>query len=127
MLFLLPFKPQLTFQLVSFSEKSQNESSGKYHSIKSVGPEAQLTETEARSRGIELCLKIKCDIYLSLDGEARLRNGAFVKLLIGQNRNVVAPMLVRPYTAISNFWGALNSKGQFQSLSLRFRITRSAK
>ncbi len=28
-----------------------------------------------------------------------------------QNRGVVAPMLVRPYKAWSNFWGALTSEG----------------
>jgi len=28
-----------------------------------------------------------------------------------QNRTIIAPLLVRPYKAWSNFWGALSSEG----------------
>ena len=90
-----------------------NLTTDKYHSIKLIGPKAELTENAARDRGIEFCIEVKCDYYLSLDGEAHLKNHAFVKLLISQNRNVIAPMLLRPFSAASNFWGAINSKGEF--------------
>ena len=85
----------------------------KYHSVKTVGPNAKLSESAARSMGIDFCVETKCDFYLSLDGEAHLDNPKTVKLLIGQNRNVIAPMLVRPFKAWSNFWGALNNEGIF--------------
>jgi procollagen-lysine,2-oxoglutarate 5-dioxygenase len=87
----------------------------KYHSVKTVGPDAKLSEFAARSMGIDFCLETKCDYYLSLDGEAHLDNPRTVKLLIGQNRNVIAPMLVRPFKAWSNFWGALNNEGYLLS------------
>jgi len=81
--------------------------------VKAIGPDAKLTEHAARNLGLEFCVEVKCDFYLSLDGEAHLDNPRTVKMLINQNRNVVAPMLVRPYKAWSNFWGALNSEGEF--------------
>ena len=86
--------------------------------MKSIGPEAKLTEHAARNLGLEFCVEVKCDFYLSLDGEAHLDNPRTVKMLINQNRNVVAPMLVRPFKAWSNFWGALNSEGDLADLSL---------
>ncbi|CAG9771227.1 unnamed protein product [Ceutorhynchus assimilis] len=42
---------------------------------------------------------------------AHLDNPYTLKLLIEQNRTVVAPMLVRPGKAWSNFWGALTKDG----------------
>ena len=51
------------------------------------------------------------DYFLSVDSEAHLDNPFLLKLLIEQNRGIIAPMLVRPYKAWSNFWGALSSEG----------------
>lgn len=34
-------------------------------------------------------------------------------MLIDQNRTVVAPMLIRPGRAWSNFWGALTKDGYY--------------
>jgi procollagen-lysine,2-oxoglutarate 5-dioxygenase len=48
---------------------------------------------------------------LSVDAEAHLDNPFTLKLLMEQNRGIIAPMLVRPYKAWSNFWGALSSEG----------------
>ena len=36
----------------------------------------------------------------------------FLGFLIEQNRDVIAPFLIRPYKAWSNFWGALTSEGK---------------
>ena len=96
----------------TISEFLNDQTTNKYHSIKYVGPEAKLKEHAARNLGIEFCVEMKCDFYLSLDGEAHLDYPETVKLLIGQNRNVIAPMLVRPHKAWSNFWGALNNEGR---------------
>ena len=40
-----------------------------------------------------------------VDSDVQLDNTFALKLLIEQNRAVVAPLLIRPYTAWSNFWG----------------------
>ena len=43
-------------------------------------------EWHARNQGIEMCGKIKCDYYFSVDSEAHLDNSQTLKLLIEQNR-----------------------------------------
>ena len=40
-----------------------------------------------------------------VDSEVQLDNAHALKLFIEQNRPVLAPMLIRPYSAWSNFWG----------------------
>ena len=82
----------------------------------------------------ELCLKKKCGYYLNLDSTAHVDDPHMLKLLIEQNRPVVAPMMIRyvfekksifvllvkipalnsvsrPYQAWSNFWGSLTTDG----------------
>ena len=56
-------------------------------------------------------MKRKCGFYLNLDAVAHVDNPHMLKLLIEQNRPVVAPMMIRPYKAWSNFWGSLTSDG----------------
>lgn len=74
--------------------------------------EKDVKEWKARNGGLDKCVEVECDYYFSLDSEAHIDNPFTLKLLIEQNRNVVAPMLVRPYKAWSNFWGALTSEGK---------------
>lgn len=83
----------------------------KYLSVKLVKPEDNVKEWHARNKGLDECRAIKCDYYFSVDGDAHIDNPHTLKLLIEQNRNVVAPFLIRPYKAWSNFWGALTSEG----------------
>ena len=82
----------------------------------------------------EECLKKKCEYYFNVDALAHIDNPHTLKLLIEQNRPVVAPMMVfiwtlvvnlpftylkmwfftiqiRPYQAWSNFWGSLTTDG----------------
>ena len=101
-----------------FVEKWASEESNaleKYNSVKVWGPEENAKEWAARNEGLETCDRIKCDYYFSVDADAHLDNPHTLKLLIEQNRRVVAPMLVRPYKAWSNFWGALTSEGKKRS------------
>ncbi|XP_021950567.1 procollagen-lysine,2-oxoglutarate 5-dioxygenase 1 [Folsomia candida] len=82
-----------------------------YASFKKIIPEDKTKEWHARNLAVEEAVKKDCGYFLSVDGEAHLDNPFTLKLLIEQNRGVVAPMLVRPYKAWSNFWGALTSEG----------------
>lgn len=59
----------------------------------------------------DLCVQKKCDFYFAVDAVAHLDNPNTLKHLIQQNRTVVAPLLVRPGKAWSNFWGALTLEG----------------
>lgn len=61
----------------------------------------------------DLCTNKNCDIYFSIDSIAHLDNPSTLKLLIEQNRQVIAPMLTRPGKAWSNFWGALTKDGYY--------------
>lgn len=57
------------------------------------------------------CLTIECSGYFSIDAEAHLDNKNTLELLVEQQREIVAPLLVRPGKAWSNFWGAITDDG----------------
>ncbi|PSN33660.1 Procollagen-lysine [Blattella germanica] len=57
------------------------------------------------------CQTVNCQYYLNVDSDAHLDNPHTIRLLIEQNRSIVAPLLLRPYKAWSNFWGALTTDG----------------
>lgn len=52
-----------------------------------------------------------CAYYFSVDSEAHLDNKHTLSLLVEQQRDIVAPLLVRPLKAWSNFWGAITDDG----------------
>ena len=85
----------------------------KYKSVVVSTPKDHLKEWHARNKGLTMCQEVKCDFYFSIDSEAHIDNDQTLKLLIEQNRNVIAPLLIRPYKAWSNFWGALTSEGYY--------------
>ena len=78
-----------------------------------ISPKDGVKEWHARNKGITRCRELKCDYYFSVDSDAFIDNNLTLKLLIEQNRDVIAPLLIRPYKAWSNFWGALTSEGKF--------------
>ncbi|CAL4066713.1 unnamed protein product, partial [Meganyctiphanes norvegica] len=82
-----------------------------YASVKQIPLEDNVKEWHARNSAIDYCLEKSCDYLLVVDSEAHLNNPFVLKLLIEQNRDLVAPMLSRPYKAWSNFWGAITSDG----------------
>lgn len=57
----------------------------------------------------DYCLLKECSGYLSVDAVAHLDNEHTLKLLVEQQRGIVAPLLIRPNKLWSNFWGALNN------------------
>ncbi|XP_047484397.1 procollagen-lysine,2-oxoglutarate 5-dioxygenase 2-like isoform X1 [Penaeus chinensis] len=80
-------------------------------SVKYTGVEDNVKEWHARNAAVDFCLESESQYYFSVDSEAHIDNPYTIKLLIEQNRDVVAPMLIRPYKAWSNFWGAITSDG----------------
>ena len=90
-----------------------------FHSVEYIPWSGGVGELEARSRAVELCAGLKCDYLFVVDSTVHLDNTHTLQLLIEQNRPVVAPMLIRPYTAWSNFWGTLSSDG-FYARSLDY-------
>ena len=90
-----------------------NDHTEAYHSVEVVGHEEEMGEWQARNRAVQKCVDLKCDHMFVVDSEVQLDNPHTLRLLIEQNRAVVGPMLIRPYTAWSNFWGALSSDGYY--------------
>lgn len=85
----------------------------KYNNVNYLKLGDDYKEWHARNLGLEECTKVNCDYYFSIDATAQLTNPDTLRLLIEQNRRVIAPMLVRPNRLWSNFWGSLSSDGYY--------------
>ncbi|KAG9346407.1 hypothetical protein JZ751_006718 [Albula glossodonta] len=77
-----------------------------------VGPEENLQHDQARTMAVELCRgDPTCDYYFSIDADVALTNPDVLRILIEENKSVIAPMLSRHGKLWSNFWGALSPEG----------------
>ncbi|KAM9414370.1 multifunctional procollagen lysine hydroxylase and glycosyltransferase LH3 [Pholidichthys leucotaenia] len=77
-----------------------------------VGPEENLEEDKARTMAVEACRKDPdCDYYFSIDSDVALTNPDTLRILIEENKSVIAPMLSKHGKLWSNFWGALSPEG----------------
>ncbi|CAH2247032.1 procollagen-lysine,2-oxoglutarate 5-dioxygenase 2 isoform X2 [Pelobates cultripes] len=85
-----------------------------FGNLKVVGPEETITQAEARNMGMDICRQNKeCDYYFSIDADVGLTNPKTLKLLIEQNRKIIAPLVTRHGKLWSNFWGALSPDGYY--------------
>ncbi|XP_040928918.1 multifunctional procollagen lysine hydroxylase and glycosyltransferase LH3 [Betta splendens] len=79
-----------------------------------VGPEENLKEDKARTMAVEGCRKDpECDYYFSIDSNVALTNPDTLRILIEENKSVIAPMLSKHGKLWSNFWGALSPEGYY--------------
>ncbi|XP_050525944.1 procollagen-lysine,2-oxoglutarate 5-dioxygenase isoform X2 [Daktulosphaira vitifoliae] len=67
----------------------------------------------SRHFSFSLCTSKSCDYIFYVESEAHLDNPQILKMLIQQNKKIIAPMLTRPFKAWSNFWGALSKEGYY--------------
>ncbi|KAK2497485.1 hypothetical protein MC885_001237, partial [Smutsia gigantea] len=80
-----------------------------FSAVKLVGPEEALTPGEARDMAMDSCRQDpECEFYFSLDADSVITNQQALRILIEENRKVIAPMLSRHGKLWSNFWGALS-------------------
>uniref|UniRef100_A0A8B9LUE8 procollagen-lysine 5-dioxygenase n=1 Tax=Astyanax mexicanus TaxID=7994 RepID=A0A8B9LUE8_ASTMX len=64
--------------------------------------------------GSEGCRKDpSCGYYFSIDSDVALTNPDTLRILIEENKSVIAPMLSRHGKLWSNFWGALSPEGYY--------------
>lgn len=61
----------------------------------------------------DYCLQNECSGYFSIDSVAHLENEYTLKLLVEQQRGIVAPLLKRPGNNWSNFWGTIANDGYY--------------
>ncbi|MXQ94642.1 hypothetical protein E5288_WYG013874 [Bos mutus] len=93
-----------------FFDKAKHEIT----TIKIVGPEENLSQAEARNMGMDFCRQDKnCEYYFSVDADVVLTNPRTLKILIEQNRKIIAPLVTRHGKLWSNFWGALSPDGYY--------------
>ncbi|XP_061664656.1 multifunctional procollagen lysine hydroxylase and glycosyltransferase LH3 isoform X1 [Syngnathoides biaculeatus] len=79
-----------------------------------IGPEENLQEDRARKMAVEACRKdSRCDYYFSIDSDVVLTNPDTLRILMEENKSVIAPMLSKPGKLWSNFWGALSAEGYY--------------
>ncbi|KAJ8338131.1 hypothetical protein SKAU_G00370970 [Synaphobranchus kaupii] len=77
-----------------------------------VGPEENLQHDQARTMALDSCRQdLKCDYYFSIDADVAVTNPDILRILIEENKPVIAPMLSRHGKLWSNFWGALSPEG----------------
>uniref|UniRef100_A0A8C3E6A6 Procollagen-lysine,2-oxoglutarate 5-dioxygenase 1 n=1 Tax=Corvus moneduloides TaxID=1196302 RepID=A0A8C3E6A6_CORMO len=107
--------PKQRIQLFIHNHVSEVEEHGKeYLTVKVIGPEDEMENAEARNLGMDLCRKDPdCDYYFSLDAEVVLKNTETLRILIEQNKLVIAPLVSRHEKLWSNFWGALSPDGYY--------------
>lgn len=84
-----------------------------FSSVTVLQPEDNLLEYEARNHAIEMCLEKKCDYLFSVDGSVVLTNKNSLKILIKQNRPILAPIMTKLGKLWSNFWGAIGEDGYY--------------
>uniref|UniRef100_A0A8C4MEJ8 Procollagen-lysine,2-oxoglutarate 5-dioxygenase 1 n=1 Tax=Equus asinus asinus TaxID=83772 RepID=A0A8C4MEJ8_EQUAS len=87
---------------------------GEYKSVKLVGPEVRVANADARNMGADLCRQDRgCTYYFSVDADVALTEPKTLRLLIEQNKNVIAPLMTRHGRLWSNFWGAMSADGYY--------------
>ncbi|XP_022258413.1 procollagen-lysine,2-oxoglutarate 5-dioxygenase 2-like, partial [Limulus polyphemus] len=97
----------------------------KYNSVTYLRKSSDTKEWHARNLGLEECTKLNCDYYFSVDSDAHITNPMTLRLLIEQNRPILAPLLARPNKLWSNFWGALSSDGYYSRSSDYLEIVKN--
>ncbi|XP_031829351.1 procollagen lysyl hydroxylase isoform X1 [Nomia melanderi] len=88
-----------------------DEYAKEYKSSKQILFSDDINEVDARNLAMDYCLLKECSGYFFIDSVSHLDNEFTLKLLVEQQRGIVAPLLVRPYKMWSNFWGAIGDDG----------------
>ncbi|CAD6240490.1 GSCOCG00008814001-RA-CDS [Cotesia congregata] len=87
--------------------------SGQYKSKKVISPSDQIDPATARDLSLNYCLLKECSGHFFIESVAHLDNEHTLKLLVEQQRSIVAPLLLRPGQSWSNFWGAVADNGYY--------------
>ncbi|CAB3978182.1 procollagen-lysine,2-oxoglutarate 5-dioxygenase 3-like [Paramuricea clavata] len=82
-----------------------------YNSVKYVAPADYFSETKARNYAVEYCLSKHCQYLFVIDSPAVFTEPKTLKILMEQNRSIIAPKLTKYGKLWSNFWGDIGSDG----------------
>ncbi|XP_066527094.1 multifunctional procollagen lysine hydroxylase and glycosyltransferase LH3 [Hoplias malabaricus] len=93
-------------------ERFWNRHHSLFTDIRIVGPEENLQHGQARTMAVEACRRDpSCEYFFSIDSDVALTNKDTLRILIEENKSVIAPMMSRHGKLWSNFWGALSPEG----------------
>ncbi|XP_029435184.1 procollagen-lysine,2-oxoglutarate 5-dioxygenase 1 isoform X2 [Rhinatrema bivittatum] len=96
----------------SLVENFVKEYGSTYARTKVVGAREKVGTAAARNMGMDMCRQDSdCEYYFSLDAEISLNNLDTLKILMEQNKSIIAPMVSHPGKMWSNFWSALGVDG----------------
>lgn len=84
-----------------------------FKKVKYIAHNSTVSPQEARNLAVENSLNRGVEYFFYVDSESQLDNPNVLKYLISRNESVIAPLLVRPFKAWSNFWGALTAEGYY--------------
>lgn len=98
--------PQITDWLTDEIKKQ-------FNSVTVLQPEDNLAEYQARNQAIKICQDKKCDYLFVVDGTVVLKNKDTLKILIKQNKPILAPIMTKEGKLWSNFWGATGEDGYY--------------
>jgi len=87
--------------------------SDEYASVKYHDPFSFLKEHEARNKALFHCKQVKCNFVFVVDADVTLTNRDTLKVLVEQNRTILAPMMTVHERLWSNFWGAIGDDGYY--------------
>ncbi|XP_028394041.1 multifunctional procollagen lysine hydroxylase and glycosyltransferase LH3-like [Dendronephthya gigantea] len=82
-----------------------------YNSVKYIAPGEYFSETKARNYALEYCLSKHCQYLFVIDSDVVLTEPKTLKILMEQNRSIIAPKLSKHGKLWSNFWGDIGSDG----------------
>ncbi|XP_072047684.1 procollagen-lysine,2-oxoglutarate 5-dioxygenase 1-like [Amphiura filiformis] len=91
----------------NFTEQAKKE----YRSVQSYIPADGFSEGEARMKAVEHFLELDCQYYFNVDADVQIVQPYTLKLLIEQNRPILAPLVSRHGKLWTNFWGDLTPDG----------------
>jgi hypothetical protein len=85
----------------------------KYRSIEIISPSDNMDEIAARQESLDRCVKHDCEFYFSIDSNAHLDDPEVLKSLIGQNRDIIAPIMFHVDEEYANFYTNTIQGGQY--------------
>lgn len=82
-----------------------------YNTVNYIAPRDYYSETKARNYATEYCMSKQCKYMFVLDADVVIDNPQTLRILIEQNRSIIAPKISKHEKLWSNFWGDIGNEG----------------
>ncbi|XP_062512478.1 multifunctional procollagen lysine hydroxylase and glycosyltransferase LH3-like [Corticium candelabrum] len=85
-----------------------------YHNVTLISSNSNWTERECRNDALQSCVTTNCSYYFVIGSSVMLLNRDTLRLLIEQNRTILAPVISQHNKYFSNFWGDVSNYGFYK-------------